>query len=123
MNDTLGLTGLATRDLKTLLRVLHRGELTCPLTIVELTRFGLQEPAEFLLRQLRGLDAAGVRAVLTCVLAERVAQERRSHVEGGPQGDTAVHSGGSSATSGSFANPRTGSPSARASSTTNRNGA
>jgi hypothetical protein len=78
MSDTLGLTGLATRDLKTLLRMLHRGELSCPLTIVELTRIGLQEPAEFLLRQLRGLDATGVRAVLTCVLAERAAQEARA---------------------------------------------
>ena len=83
MTDGLGLTGLATRDLRTLLRMLHQGELRCPLDIVELTRIGLQEPAEFLLRQLRGLDAAGVRAVLVCVLAERKAQALREGADPG----------------------------------------
>jgi hypothetical protein len=72
MNPQLGLTGLATDDLKKLLRLVHRQEICCPLTIVELTRVGLQEPAEFILRQLRGLDADSTRAVLTCVLAERI---------------------------------------------------
>lgn len=71
----LGLARIETRHLKTALKALHRGDLATPLTIVELTRHGLQEPGEELLDQLRGLDAAGVKAVLVCVLAERMAAE------------------------------------------------
>ncbi len=78
MNPQLGLTGIATRDLKTLLRRVHRGEIACPVSIVDLARIGLQDPAEFILGQLRGLDEAGTRAVLTCVLAERVVAEERA---------------------------------------------
>lgn len=71
-----GLTELSTADLKDLLRHHHRGELDVPVTIVGLTRLGFQNRSEPLLETFRGLDAAAVRAVLTAVLAERVAQER-----------------------------------------------
>ena len=68
----LGLTNVSKRHLETALRALHRGELACPLTIAGLTAIGLQEPGEELLDQLRGLDEPAVRAVLVCVLAERM---------------------------------------------------
>lgn len=67
-----GLVQVPTDDLKKLLALLHRGELTCPLTPVEVTRCGLQAHIDPLLDQLRGLDANGVRAVLTAVLSERL---------------------------------------------------
>ena len=65
-----GLRGVSTPDLRLLLRALHRGELECPihpksLAIVGLLRLG--DDVEV----LRGLDEAGVRAVLVSVLAER----------------------------------------------------
>jgi hypothetical protein len=66
-----GLTGVTTEQLKTALRMLHRGELEAPLTIVGLTRVGLQNVANEFLDHLRGVDTAGVRAVLVAVLAER----------------------------------------------------
>ncbi|MEN9784739.1 MAG: hypothetical protein RLZZ299_3 [Pseudomonadota bacterium] len=75
-DDTMGLTALSTPQLRTILRALHRAEIAAPLDIVALTRIGLQEPAEAVLRQLRGLDAAGTRAVLVCVLAERLRDAR-----------------------------------------------
>ena len=71
----LGLARVSTAHLKTALRALHRGELDLPVSIQGFARIGLQEPGEELLDQLRGLDAAGVRAVLVCVLAERAAGE------------------------------------------------
>lgn len=69
------LSDVPTDDLKVLLRALVRGELTCPLTAWEVARFGLQQRQEALFDALRGLDAAGVRAVLVAVLAERAAVE------------------------------------------------
>jgi hypothetical protein len=69
-----GLVEVSTEDLRKALRHLHRGDLECPLTIVGLTRIGLQTCANPLLITMRGLDAAGVRAVLTAVLAERMAK-------------------------------------------------
>lgn len=67
----LGLARVSTEHLKIALRALHRGDLDLPVSIAGFTRIGLQDPGEELLDQLRGLDAAGVRAVLVCVLAER----------------------------------------------------
>jgi hypothetical protein len=67
----LGLRDVPTAALRLLLVQHHRGELQTPLTVAELARLGLQEQAGELLAQLRGLDAAAVRAVLVCVLAER----------------------------------------------------
>ncbi len=66
------LTSVPTDDLKKALGLLHRGELKFPLTALELTRTGLQNHLDALLGHLRGLDEAGVRAVLTAVLAERM---------------------------------------------------
>lgn len=73
----LGLARVSTTHLKIALRALHRGELDLPVSIQGFARLGLQEPGEELLDQLRGLDAAGVKAVLVCVLAERVAAGER----------------------------------------------
>ena len=66
-----GLAGVETEALKTLLRALHRGDVRFPLDIGELTRVGLQYTAAPLLAHLRGLDEAGVRAVIVAVIAER----------------------------------------------------
>lgn len=68
---TLGLTAVVDERLRALLTGLHRETLACPLTIVGLTCHGLQDCAGPLLGHLRGLDAAGVRAVVVAVLAER----------------------------------------------------
>lgn len=67
-----GLTDIPTEDLKIALSHLHKGQLDCPLTIVALTRVGLQHRAEAFLRELRGLEANAVRVVLTAVIAERI---------------------------------------------------
>ena len=74
MDSQIGLTSLPTDQLRTVLRALHRGEITAPLDIVALTRIGLQEPAERILRQLRGLDGAAAKTVLGCVLADRATE-------------------------------------------------
>ncbi|MBW2524636.1 MAG: hypothetical protein JRI23_10695 [Deltaproteobacteria bacterium] len=66
-----GLTAVPTDDLKSLLRYIHRGEVTCPVTPGELARIGLQDRSEPILHVLRGLDEAAARAVLVAVLAER----------------------------------------------------
>ena len=66
------LTSVPTDDLKKALGLLHRGELSFPLTALELTRTGLQNHLDALLGHLRGLDQAAARAVLTAVLAERI---------------------------------------------------
>ena len=73
MRPGLGLTGLNTQELQKLLRHLHRGELICPVDIHRLTVVGFQYKADTLTNALRGLDEVGVRAVLVCVLAERIA--------------------------------------------------
>lgn len=72
-----GLVEVPTDVLKKALRHLHRGELDVPLTIVALTRVGLQDRAEPFLQLMRQLDKPGIQAVLTAVLAERDAQARR----------------------------------------------
>ena len=71
MFEVTGLTTLRDKELTTLLRYLHRGEIEIPLTIETLTRIGLQHRHDAVMGALRGLDKAGVRAVLVCVLAER----------------------------------------------------
>ena len=68
-----GLSQISTNDLKELLRAVHRGELSCPIS-----RKGLAS-TNFLrlgddLGHLRGLDSRGVTAVLVAVLAERPRQ-------------------------------------------------
>lgn len=66
------LTSVPTDILKKALSLLHRGELVCPLTPLELVRSGFQTHLDAMLGHLRTLDAAGVRAVLTGVLSERL---------------------------------------------------
>lgn len=66
------LTSVPTDELKKALLLLHRGELSFPLTALEITRTGLHQHQDALLGHLRGLDAASVRAVLTAVLSERL---------------------------------------------------
>jgi hypothetical protein len=70
-----GLTQIPTAALRTLLSSVHKKVVATPLTIGELTRIGLQFCAAELMRELRGLDEVGVRAVLVAVLAERAAQQ------------------------------------------------
>jgi hypothetical protein len=65
-----GLTAVSTDDLKAVLRAVHRGELPCPIVAQGLAMTGLLRLLDDL-EPLRGLDEAGVRAVLTCTLAER----------------------------------------------------
>ncbi|MCA9695670.1 MAG: hypothetical protein KC636_39195 [Myxococcales bacterium] len=67
----LGLRRVPTEALQTMLRQLHRGQLACPITPVALAGLGLQDLSESIMNGLRGLDAAGVRAVLVAVLGER----------------------------------------------------
>ena len=71
MFEVTGLTALREDELTNLLKFLHRDEIELPLTIETLTRIGLQHRHDVVMGALRGLDRAGVRAVLVCVLAER----------------------------------------------------
>jgi hypothetical protein len=71
------LTGVPTHEIRTLLRLVHRRELTLPITPGELARVGLQHRSEEFMQSLRGLDEAGTRAVLVAVAAERIAAEER----------------------------------------------
>lgn len=65
-----GMTALKTDDLIAILRVVHRGELSCPITQIGLAQAGLLRLGDDV-GHLFGLDEAGVRAVLVAVLAER----------------------------------------------------
>lgn len=72
------LARVPTEDLKKALALLHRGELRCPLTPVEVARCGLQDHMDSLLSHLRDLDDRAVRAVLTAVLSERLFPDPRA---------------------------------------------
>lgn len=72
----IGLSEVTTADLKTLLRLLHRGEVATPLDVTELARVGLQHCAIELLGHLRGLEATAIKAVVIAVIAERNARTR-----------------------------------------------
>ncbi|MFO7561196.1 MAG: hypothetical protein R6X02_01030 [Enhygromyxa sp.] len=74
----MALTGVPTHELRTLLRLVHRREVEIPITPVALARVGLQHRSEEFMQSLRGLDEAGVRAVLIAVTAERIAVEEQS---------------------------------------------
>ena len=73
-----GLTSLTTDHLKRLLKYLHDGSLGLPLNAHSIAAAGFQFRHHELMSALRGLDEAAVRAVLVCVLAERMQQERPS---------------------------------------------
>ncbi|MEZ4316084.1 MAG: hypothetical protein R3F61_01205 [Myxococcota bacterium] len=65
-----GLKTVGTEDLKQILRLVHRGELECPITEIGLATTQLLRLLDEL-GALRGLDKRGVSAVLVCVIAER----------------------------------------------------
>ena len=71
----LGLTELTTEELKRLLRHIYKEELPCPVRADTLACVGFQHRGELILGALRGLSAEAARAVLVCVIAERMAQE------------------------------------------------
>jgi hypothetical protein len=66
-----GLVTVGTEQLRILLRAVHRRETLVPVTPGSLAALGLQDWSEALLGTLRGLEEAGIRAVLVAVLAER----------------------------------------------------
>lgn len=76
-NFPMALTGVPTDELEQLLRYVHRGQISTPLDPAAVALVGLQQRSEELMQSLRGLDEAGVRAVLVAVLAERMALARR----------------------------------------------
>lgn len=69
----LGLVSVSTERLEILLKGVHRETMPCPLTPAGLAAHGLQDDTSALLGHLRGLDRAGVHAVVVAVLAERMA--------------------------------------------------
>ncbi|MBX2797404.1 MAG: hypothetical protein KTR31_07050 [Myxococcales bacterium] len=72
-DDVFGSNGLRTvrdDDLVNLLRAIHRGELTCPITRRGLGEAGLLRLGDEL-EHLRGLDDKATIAVIVAVLAER----------------------------------------------------
>ena len=74
--DVVGLTTLTTEQLKKLLKYLHEGALETPLDAHRIACVGFQFRHSELMHALRGLDEAAVRAVLVCVIAERMKAER-----------------------------------------------
>lgn len=67
----MGLKGVPTEQLRTLLRAVYRKETTVPVTPASLAALGLQDWSESVLGTLRELDEKAVHAVLVAVLAER----------------------------------------------------
>jgi len=70
MFGSLGLKAIRTRDLEQILKLVHNGELQCPITGIGLATTGLLRLLDDL-EALRGLDKRSVHAVIVCVLAER----------------------------------------------------
>jgi len=70
MFGSTGLTTVSDDDLRRIYAAVHRGELRCPINRLGLATTGLLRLGDDL-DILRGLDDAGVRAVLVSVLAER----------------------------------------------------
>lgn len=68
---SLGLQGVPTSGLKTMLAQLHKGALPFPLTVSAVVAMGLQDHLTAIMHLMRDLPEAGVRAVLVAVLAER----------------------------------------------------
>lgn len=70
MLQALGLKAVRTQDLEQILRLVHKGELACPIDQTGLAIAGLLRLGDDL-GHLRGLDERAVKAVLIAVLAER----------------------------------------------------
>ncbi len=64
------LKAIQTSDLQQILRLVHRGDLKCPIDRVGLAVNGLLRLGDDL-ELLSGLDAKAVQAVIVAVLAER----------------------------------------------------
>ena len=64
------LKAIQTSDLQQILRLVHRGDLKCPIDRVGLAINGLLRLGDDL-ELLSGLDAKAVQAVIVAVLAER----------------------------------------------------
>ena len=71
-----GLTELTTEELKRFLRLIYRGEVEFPLNAQRIACTGFQYKHGALINALRDLDAKASTAVLVCILAERLQQER-----------------------------------------------
>jgi hypothetical protein len=67
-----GLTNMTTEELKKLLRLIYNNEVTFPLNIQRITCIGFQYKHSVLMKALRDLDESAARAVIVCVLAERL---------------------------------------------------
>ncbi len=71
----LGLSEVPTRDLKKLLKALHRNEIPFPFQKSNLLSMGMNRLAENGGAFLSGLDERSLRTVLTCVIAERLSNK------------------------------------------------
>ena len=76
MSPGEGLTSLKTAELKKLLGILHKGQFDLPISAHSIACAGFQYKHAELMSAFRGVDEAGIRAVLVCVLAERLSQEK-----------------------------------------------
>ena len=71
-----GLTEVPDEQLQILLKGVHRETLEIPLTAPSLALHGLQDYGGAILDQLRNLDERAIRAVISCVFAERRAASK-----------------------------------------------
>lgn len=69
-----GLTTLKTEELKKLLGMLHRGDLILPFTAHSVACCGFQYRQMEIMSAFRDLEKPAVRAILVCVLAERLSK-------------------------------------------------
>ena len=76
MQPGIGIHRVSTDDLKRLLRAIHRGALSSPVTRAALVEKGFGD-IEGHLKHVVGRDSAGARAVIVAVLEERGAWEKR----------------------------------------------
>ena len=67
-----GLTEMTTDELKSFLRLIYRDQVDFPLNAQRIACTGFQYRHRVLINAFRGLDAVATKAVLICVLAERL---------------------------------------------------
>ena len=67
-----GLTQMSTEELKKLLRLMYKEQIDFPLDARRIACAGFQYRHQVLIDALRGLDQHAARAVVICVLAERL---------------------------------------------------
>ena len=67
-----GLTQMSTDELKKLLRLIYKEQIEFPLDAQRIACAGFQYRHQVLIDALRGLDRHAARAVVVCVLAERL---------------------------------------------------